>query len=87
MKERWYNLGLAAMGIAFISVGGQALYEWHETGQIALHRGFHRTVAYAADPYLFAYEFGGNVLLIILGLAAFAGAIYETLSRWGRRSR
>ena len=38
MKEFWRNVGLAALGIGFMSLGGYHLYEWHETGQIALHR-------------------------------------------------
>lgn len=87
MKARWHNLGLAGMGIAFISVGVQALYEWYPTGQMPLHRGFHRTVSYATDPYSFAYAFGGDIFLVFFGIAALAGAIFVTLSRWGRQTR
>jgi hypothetical protein len=80
-------LALAAMGIAFISVGGYALYEWYETGQVPLHHGFRSTVSYAADPFAFTYEFGGNLFLVSFGIAAFAGAVFGMLLlRWGRRT-
>jgi hypothetical protein len=80
-------LGLAGIGIAFICVGGRALYEWYETEQMPLHHGFHSTVSYATDPIAFVYEFGGNVFLVFFGLAAFAGAIFATRSLWRRRTR
>jgi hypothetical protein len=80
-------LALAAMGIAFIAVGGHALYQWYETGRIPLHHGFRNTVSYATDPYAFTYEFGGNIFLVSFGIAAFAGAILGALAYWGRQTR
>jgi hypothetical protein len=80
-------LALAGMGIAFIAVGGHALYEWYVNGQMPLHHGFRSTVSYGTDPYAFTYEFGGNIFLVSFGIAALAGAIFGTLARWGRRTR
>jgi hypothetical protein len=80
-------LGLAGIGVAFISVGGHALYEWYETGQMPLHHGFHSTVSYAADPFSFTYEFGGNVFLMSMGIVASAVAVLGLLSRGRRRTR
>ncbi len=79
-------LGLAAIGIAFIFVGGRAIYEWYDAGQMPLHHGFYRTVSYATAPYAFTYEFGGNIFLISMGIAALAVAIFGTLSRRGHRT-
>lgn len=80
-------LGLAGIGVAFVSVGGHALYKWYETGQMPLHHGFNRTVSHAADPFSFTYEFGGNIFLVFFGIAAFAVAIFATLTLRRRRTR
>jgi hypothetical protein len=77
---------LAGLGVAFISVGGHALYEWYETGQMPLHHGFHRTVSYADDPFSFTYEFGGNVFIVSMGIAAVFGAILAWVLRVRRKT-
>jgi hypothetical protein len=79
-------LGLGGMGVAFISVGGHALYKWYETGQMPLHHGFRSTVSYATDTFAFTYEFGGNIFLMSMGIAASAVAVFGLLSLY-RRTR
>lgn len=80
-------LMLAGSGVAFISVGGHNLHEWYETGQMPLHHGFNRTVSYATDPFSFMYEFGGNIFLVSMGIAAVFGAMLGWLLRVRRQTR
>jgi hypothetical protein len=86
-KVRWYHylLGIG-MGIAMLILGMNALLEWHATGQMPLHHGIHRSVSYEDDPFSFAYELGGNVLLIFLGLTLSLLFICGAVSRWVRRT-
>jgi len=64
-KDLLTDLALLAMSVLFLGFGGRSLLKWYETGQIAAR---YRDVTYAAEPYLFSFEFFRSCLLIVLGL-------------------
>jgi hypothetical protein len=64
-KDLLTDLSLLAISVAFLNFGGRSLLRWYETGQIAAR---YRDVTYAAEPYLFSFEFFRSSLLVVLGL-------------------
>jgi hypothetical protein len=64
-KDLLAGLFFLAISVAFVGFGGRSLLKWYETGQIATRS---RDVTYAAEPYLFSFEFFRSGLLMVLGL-------------------
>jgi hypothetical protein len=69
-KDLVADVTLLALSMASVGYAGWSLLRWYETGRIAAR---YREVTYAAEPYLFSFEFFRRGLLIVLGLLGVCG--------------
>jgi hypothetical protein len=87
MKRSVLSLLLAAFCFAMVYAGSHNLYDWYETGQLAIHRKMLNApdhISWAIDPVLFMGEFALNIFLVVMGLIGI-GSACEELSRQYRR--
>jgi hypothetical protein len=87
MKRSVLSLLLAAFCVAMVYAGGHNLYDWYDTGQLAIHRKMISApdhVSWAIDPVSFMLEFALNIFFLVMGLIGIASAC-EDLSRQYRR--
>ena len=77
MKKIVISLLLAAFCVGLIYAGGHNLYDWYETGQLAMHRKMINApdyVSWASDPVLFTWEFALNIFFVVMGFIGFGSA-------------
>jgi len=70
MKKLVVNLLFLAFCILLIHAGSLRLYDWYDTGQLAMHRQMifgPDSVSYKSDPVLFVSEFSLNLFLAAMG--------------------
>jgi hypothetical protein len=70
IKDLLADFSVLVISVTFLAFGGRSLLKWYETGQIATR---YRDVTYAAEPYLFSFQFFRFSLMIVLGLLGFSG--------------
>ena len=83
MKRIVINLLFAAFCVGLVYVGAHRLYEWYETGQLAMHREtIHAPtyVSWTTDPVWFMGEFALNIFFVVMGLLGI-GSACEDISR------
>jgi hypothetical protein len=77
------NLLFAAFCVGLVYVGSHRLYDWYETGQLAMHREMINApdhVSWATDPVSFMGEFPLNIFFVVMGLLGI-GSACEDFSR------
>jgi hypothetical protein len=87
MKRLVLSLLLAAFCVAMVYAGSHNLYDWYETGQLAIHKKMLNVpdhISWADDPAPFMLKFALNIFLVVMGFIGIASAC-EDLSRQFRR--
>jgi hypothetical protein len=70
MKKVIGCLLFGAFCVAMVYVFGMRIFDWYETGQLAMHRKMvygPDFVSYHSDPVLFVWELGGCLFFIVMG--------------------
>jgi hypothetical protein len=83
MKRSVLSLLWAVFCVGLVYAGSHTLYDWYETGQLAMHREMINAPAYvssATDPVLFMGEFALNLFFVVMGFLGI-GSACEDLSR------
>jgi len=70
MKKLTSNVLFGAFCLAIIYFSWKPVFDWYETGQLAMHRKMvlgPDFVSYDSDVVLFAWELGGRLFFIVMG--------------------
>jgi hypothetical protein len=80
MKKFVVSLLFTAFCVSLIYVGSHRLYDWYETGQLAMHRKMLFSpdyVLYNSDPVLFVAEFTLNLFFVVMGFLGIGSACQD----------
>jgi hypothetical protein len=70
MKKLAINVLFGALCLAIIYFSAMPVFDWYETGQLAMHRKMvygPDFVSYDSDAALFAWQLGGRLFFIVMG--------------------
>ena len=76
MKKLTISVLFGAFCLTIIYSSAMPVFDWYETGQLAMHRKIvygPDFVSYDSDFVLFAWELGGRLVFIVMG---FWGLVY-----------
>ena len=80
MKKPVSCLLFGAFCVALVYVFGIRVFDWYETGQLAMHRKMiygPDFVSYDSDPVLFVWELGGSLFFIVMGFLGLGVVLKE----------
>jgi hypothetical protein len=83
MKKLVVNLLFLAFCILLIHAGSLRLYDWHETGQLLVHKKQifgSDYVSYNSDPVPLVLEFSLNLFFVFMGFIGI-GSAYQSFAR------